>query len=72
MNGREKMPTLLWEYLEETEQDQTSISSEELLKEAEWVLWEAQNTYEENEGKPPHHMQVKALKRYLEELRRTR
>ena len=67
-----KIPTLLGEYLETTEQDAGAMSSRELLHEAEWVLWEAQNTYEENEGRPPHHMQVKALKRYIEELRRTR
>lgn len=64
-----KTPFLLDQYLETTEQDASKMSRAELLKESEWVLWEALNTYEENEGKPPHHMQVKALKRYIKELK---
>lgn len=64
-----KTPFLLDQYLETTEQDESKMSRAELLAEAEWVLWEALNTYPEAWDKPPHHMQVKALKRYIEKLK---
>lgn len=41
-----KLPLMLDEYLDETEQDPETMTQAELIEEAKWVLW----NYEEAEG----------------------
>ena len=63
-----KLPKILDEYLDETEQDANSMSKEEILTEAKWVLWECWNNpsfVESGNYKP---QSIAALKRFVRTL----
>lgn len=55
-----KLPALLYDYLEETEQDADRMTQAKLLEEARWVLWN--NEIGEGYGTPA---QVRALKMFI-------
>ncbi len=59
-----KLPTLLESYLEETEQDPEEMTSAELCREAEWVLWNAKNDAE-GIGERIYPSQIRALERFI-------
>lgn len=72
-----KIPTILFDYLESTEQDETLMTKKELLEEAQWVIspdsdWiiqrDERGNVVEDYGYTPQ--QVAALTRFINRLRK--
>lgn len=62
-----KVPRILDDYLDDTEQVISKMSKSRILNEAEWCLWNQRNI--DDETLKYHHSSVKALEVYIEKLK---